>query len=637
MQFSNCLSRFRDTWVLLILIPLLVYANSLSGEFVYDDKEITVENNPALTGEVSIGEILQWDRPLREFTYMFDHAIWGWYPLGYHLQNLVWHIANVLLFYALLIRLGIASTLAFWSALIFSIHPIGCESVAWISGRKELLCLFFELCACLFFLSAYRQNRLISGAFLGCLASCALALLSKQVAAILPFLIAACIWFYHKKNAELFIFRKFLRFLAVPCLVTAGFVLFQFSILEQLRFTQEEGVFYDPAARDVSYTFLSAILTPFATFLRAIGLYVWPMNLSVEYSFSPVTHLFDPRWIAGLFLLFVFIGFAVKWINQRPAFAFGAAWFLAAWAPVSGAVPVAYLIADRYLYIPCLGFCLAATVTFHPFIKKFENKIPYLSLSFGIAICLLLSIRTLIRNADWRDELSLWTSAAQSQPLNPKIHAALASAYADRGETDRAFQAWNRSLELDPNQPRVWVNRGNMEKRRGNAKEAEDCYRKALELFPTYGAAHFNLALLLEQQHRLDEALLHFQRAAEHLYHRVNAEQRQGLAHYHIARLFYVRQELQTAAFHLSRAEKLAPAYAPIHLLKGLLESGDPLIARKAFEEAIRLDPSYAEAYFNLGVLEWQSGDKTAAEKQWEKAAVLDPSLEPRIKSLKKN
>lgn len=634
MRLLNGLSRFHNPRVLLILIPLLVYANSLTGEFVYDDREITVENNPALTGEASIGEILQWDRPLREFTYMLDHALWGWNPLGYHMQNLVWHIANVLLFHALLIRLGIASTLAFWCALIFSIHPIGCEAVAWISGRKELLCLFFELSACLFFLSAYRHNRLTSGAFQGCLVSCALALLSKQVAAALPLLIAVCIGFYHKQNAEPFIIRKFSRFLAAPCLVVAGFVLFQFSALEQLRFTQEEGVFYDPAARGVSYTFLSAILTPFATFLKAYGLYLWPLNLSVEYSFSPVTHLLDPRWIVGALLLSVIIGLALRWINRYPAFAFGVAWFFVAWAPVSGAAPVAYLVADRYLYIPCLGFCLAATVAFQPFLKKFETKIPYLSLSFGIAMCLLLSIRSVIRNADWHNELSLWTSAARSQPQNPKIHAALASAYADRGETDSAFQAWNRSLELDPNQPRVWVNRGNEEKRRGNAKEAEDCYRNALELFPTYGAAHFNLALLLEQQNRLDEALRHFQLAAEHLYHRVNTEHRQGLAHYHIARLFFVRKELQTAAFHLSRAEKLAPAYAPIHLLKGLL-SNDPQAARKAFKEAIRLDPNYAEAYFNLGVLEWQSGNPAAAEKQWQKAAVLDPSLEARIKSLR--
>ena len=185
----------RAEWSL-VLLPAAAYLFALWGDFVYDDVSITVLQNPVLLGTASWKEIFTWDRPLRELTYLLDHALWGFHPLGYHIQNLLWHGVNALLVFILLQRLGVSRPLAWASALLFALHPVNTEAVAWISGRKELLCLFFELCACVAWLRAFpRVAESLPVRSLWSLASLAalvLALLSKQVAVMLPFLLLLC-------------------------------------------------------------------------------------------------------------------------------------------------------------------------------------------------------------------------------------------------------------------------------------------------------------------------------------------------------------------------------------------------------------------------------------------------------------
>ncbi|MBN2329440.1 MAG: tetratricopeptide repeat protein [Candidatus Omnitrophica bacterium] len=631
MRLAIQLSLLRNPRFWLIVLPAAVYANSLFGEFVYDDKELTIENNPALTGEAGVWDILQWDRPMREFTYMLDHAVWGFQPFGYHLQNVAWHIANVLLFFALLNRLGFSLRLSFGAALLFSIHPANTESTAWISGRKELLCLFFELSACLFFVRSLEGKRLSSLPYTASLFCAALALLSKQSAVALPVFLALCAWFYRRNHAEKIEGKKIALSLLFPALIVIGFILFRYPILDQLNFTREKGTFYDPSARDVSYTLLSALLTPFATFLKTLWLCVWPMNLTVDHAFEPVVRLSDPRWMAGAAVMAGLLAAAFAGRKTRPGFLFGLIWLLAAWGPVCGVAPVAYLIADRYLYIPCIGFCLAATAVVMPWLKMEQGKIPQFSLLIGIAVCLFYSARTVARNFDWKDDISLWQSAVRADPMNPKAHTGLGNAYFELGDYETAYRIWSKSLQIDPDQPRIWVNWGNAEKRQGRLDASDLRYRKALELLPQYGAAHFNLALLLEQQGRIDEALKHFKLAAEHLYHRTLANQRKGLAHYHIARILFDQGDRQAAGYHIAYAEKLAPHFAPIYLVKGMLHIDNPEVMRSAFEKAIQLDPGCAEAYYNLGLLEWRQGSRKKAEQLWEKAIKLNPELKAAI------
>jgi protein O-mannosyl-transferase len=633
MPIKNIYTSIPASSLLLAIIAFLVYAPSLGGEFVYDDKAITVEDNPALTGEASIGEILTWDRPLREFTYMLDHAIWDFNPLGYHLQNILWHCANTVLIFLLLMQIGISRKQSFWCALIFSIHPITTESVAWISGRKELLCLFFELGACLFFVRSIANPKSSPWVYALSLLCCILALLSKQVAVALPLMLCATAWLHQRCNNNS-PNKHTLYLLITPTLIVIGFVLFKYPILDQLSFFRDQGTFYDPASRDVAYTPFSAILTPFATFLKSNWLCLWPIDLTVEQAFPPIESVLDYRWIIGALILLVMSIMSWRLRKIRPQLLFGCCWFLITWGPVSGAAPIAYLVADRYLYIPCVGYCIILVTYIYPLIQKRLTRFPALSTSFVIIICLFFTTRTIVRTLDWRNEITLWKSAIQARPDYAQVHASLGNSYADAGQIDNAFKAWNTALEIDDNLPRVWINMGNQEKRRGRLEDAERCFRKALELAPNYGVAHFNLALLLEKQNNPEAALRHFKIAAKHIYHRRNTKRRKGLANYHIARLLFAKGDDQTAVFYLNHAENLAPLHAPLYILKGLLHQYNPAIAQQSFETAIKLDPKAPEGYYNLGVLLWSKGNHEAAEDLWKKAINLNPELTSNIESI---
>ena len=617
----------------LAIAPLVLYAFVIRGEFVYDDVAITVVENPALTGEASWLDVLSWDRPLREFTYMLDHALWGYNPIGYHLQNIAWHTANALMVYLLFGLMGVPTATAFWAALIFCVHPINVESTAWISGRKEQLCLFFELVSCACFVTALHDHKSVyKRAYAASLIALVLALLSKQVAVAAPLLLLGGLVLSRRMSIEKIHWKRLAILLAPFFAIVILFVIFDFGLVARVQQELSAGVYFDPGARDASYTLMSAALTPMATFGRSLWLCVVPIDLTIEHAFAPVQSLFDYRWMLGGAVLFGSITLGVYAYKKRPLVSYGLFWFLISWAPVSGALPISYLIAVRYLYIPCVGFSLLLAHLLVVELKKYNKQ-----LAIVWAVVILFSAQTMNRSLDWRSEILLWSSAVASRPNHAPAWAALGSAYHSARLENQAFETWERALSLNANLPQVWLNMGRAESQRGDADAAERNYRKALEAAPNYGAAYYNLAALIEKRGDNKQALEYFRLAAKHLTGKRNAERRQGLAHYNISRLLLRLGEPDASHTHLVRAEILAPLYAPIYNLKGMLLDRDANAARAAFQQAVELDPLYGEAYFNLGVLEWRLGNLHQADAHWKRAVNANPNLQPAIDEVKQD
>ncbi len=642
---SSILTQTRTQILLLLLLPVVVYSAAMTGDFVYDDVPITVLQNPALSGEADVWEVLSWSRPLREFTYMLDHALWGFNPVGYHVQNLIWHLANVLLLYAFIKFLGVHAKIAFTTALLFAIHPLQTESAAWISGRKELLCFFFEMAACFAFVYSLSRNdvnqpikRMLYGVSL---LFVILALLSKQVAIMAPLLMALCAWLYFRNHAQRVEMNTIAKWLSGPLILVFFFTLFRYDIARVFTQVQDQGVYFDPASRDVSLSLLSFLLTPFATFAHSVGLFVFPYHLTVEHGFSPGENLFDLRWLAG-FVLIVVLMLISFYYRRFPALLFGVFWFLISWAPVSGAVPVSYLFAERYLYIPLVGLCLFACTLAYHFLQWIHSlnenpqrhrRICRMAQSVFVVVMLMFSARTFDRTLDWQNEIALWQSAIEIRPDYAELYFNLGNAYIREGEYQKAYQSWNQALKLNPNLPQVWVNRGNALENQGKTDEALQSYMNALEIFPEYGLAHFNLALLYENKENIEKALHHFQEAAEHLYGRRNQKHRKGLAHYHIARIHYQAGRIEAAQAHIKHAIQLAGSVGKIHILHGWIKQNQPQAAKQAFETAIQLNPNSAEPYFNYGLWHWQKGDPDVAQELWRKTLQLNPEYATRIQA----
>ncbi|HQQ01153.1 MAG TPA: hypothetical protein PLY86_22070 [bacterium] len=286
--------------LLLTLACVAAYANSLNGEFVYDDVTLTVSENPFLNGLVGWREVLTWDRPVREFTYWLDHRIWGNRPFGYHLQNLFWHILNTLLLWRILRDLGVERWKACLAPLLFAIHPVNTEAVAWISGRKELLCLSFELCAVWSFLRFLRAGVWCHGYAVATILALFPALFSKQVAVVLPLQIGMIAWVLGGRHTVSQ--KRVAALLGVLLVVTLLLSVGSLRVLETAQEALQRGTYYDPSARDADLT--HPFLTGWAVWGSATRLLFFPYPLTIERTIAPVVSWGDPRWMAG-FLVFL--------------------------------------------------------------------------------------------------------------------------------------------------------------------------------------------------------------------------------------------------------------------------------------------------------------------------------------------
>lgn len=618
----------------LVFLAFSVYAFTLQAGFVYDDISITVLKNPFLHGEVTAWDVLLWDRPLREFTYKLDHLIWGFNPLGYHLQSMIWHTANCWLVMVLLVTLGINKNTAFWSAVLFAVHPINTEAVAWISGRKDLLCLFFELLACIWFMQAYQQ-KVMRWFYAGSMLAFVLALLSKQVAIVLPGFLCLCVGYYHIKQHISFQWSTIIKWISPFVIFTGISLIFYFDIFTVLGIIEDRGTFYDPSAAEVQYTSFSAVLTPFATFFQSMRLLTFPDVLMIDREFYPVISVLDWRWFVGCFCFLLLLFVCLYHVKTCPALLYGYLWFVFAWFPLSGIAPVGYLMADRYLYIPNVGFCLFAVALFEMGCKKFEWQpsipSPKIFLIWINIVIVLFAVRTVTRTFDWQNELTLWQSALKHYPQKASIYFNLGNYYWDQDSLDEANGYWQQALELDPAYEEVWLNMGIAAKNNGDLERALECYQQALEINPQYGNAHYNLALLLEDQNNAGDAIQHFQQAAKTLFGKRNAAQLQAMACYHAARLLHQQGSAQQAMAYIKRGLTLSQHHAPSFVLYGMLLDRNPQTAKQAFLTAISISPTYAAAHFNLGVLEWTQGNRTEANNHWKTAVSLDPTLQDQI------
>ncbi len=452
-----------------------VYWNSLDGEFVFDDTSI-IQNNPQIRSlaPANLRQIFgshYWQtvagqgglyRPVVVLSYAGNYAAGGLDPWGYHLVNVLLHALNAVLVLLILRDLFGDDAFALWSGLLFALHPIHTEAVAYLVGRAESL-------AALFFLLAWRGW-----------------LRGRHIAAAAAFLVAALA----KESA--------LTFLAVPLLsdlvrnrrpawkpylplgAAAAAVL-------GLRYVVLGGI--APLAVSASSNPLAAagtgtrLLTATAVFGRYLWLLVWPQALSADYSFNqipPVTTPADAGFLAGAAaLLGVAGGTAWAWRRSRPLF-FCGAFFLAAFSLTSNFLrPIGTIMAERLMYLPSLGFTCAAA---YAIVRAPRRQA---ALAAGALLAVLYGARTVVRNADWHDHVALFSSAARVSPHSSLVQANLANALL-YGRHDAAGAARHalEAIRIEPGDPAAYMTLGDACAALGRLAQAAQAYARVEELAP---------------------------------------------------------------------------------------------------------------------------------------------------------
>jgi protein O-mannosyl-transferase len=437
----------------LCLLTLAAYSNSFNAGFVFDNKILLLED--ARIREASaenLGLILQhsywWPygesglyRPFGTLSYLFNYAVLGNgdHPAGYHWINLLLHLGNVLLVYALARRL----LKTFWPpvfvAALWAVHPVLTESVTNIIGRVDLLAAMAVLSGLLFYLKSTEAEGARRWMWLGALMAVTFAgVFSKESAVVILGVIVLyeLVWWKERKN---------LRGLLLGCAAVAPSLLVMWYARSAAIGSTGPADFPFVDNPLVAADFWTARLTALKVLARYLGLLVWPANLSADYSYAeiPLAHGAASDWIAWIAVAAVITAAIVLQRNRVVVFVAGFA-ALALLPTANLLFPIGTIMAERFLYLPAIAIAICAVIALYA-----RPKVAPAALCLVIAV---FAIRTWVRNADWHDDLSLASATVRTAPSSYKGHASLAAVlYQSHGDIDSVIAESQKALApLEP-------------------------------------------------------------------------------------------------------------------------------------------------------------------------------------------
>jgi len=506
----------------LVMVSVAVYYNSLSNGFVFDDWVVIVKNKhiadlknslPSFFSnsyfKIAGGEASY--RPLTTLFYFLIHSFAGLNPFYYHLGSILLHAINVLLVYILTILLLGDWFKALLAALLFACHPALTEAVDGIAFNEDLLAAFFILLALILYVKAV-DKKPVGFAYLLSLLFFFCGLLSKEMAISLPLIILLYDLTF-QKTASQGVAANVLSTFRARWSLYAGYALTgSFYLL--LRFI----IFTKPGdGENLHYVNLLKRLLYLPNHIFSfVKLAVAPYNLKLDYVFSYPDHFFRISNLIGFVIILGLVVLSFFIYRHYKEIFFGIWWFLITLFPVYNIIVIFNPLAERFLYIPLIGFCLVLSNIIYRACKKILNRkasVRAVTLLIIIGLSSTYSVIAVRRNRDWKDDFTLWSKTVIQSPNSGVAHGSLGRAYLERGELDEAIAEYRKSIKLLPNYFKGYYGLGAVYGQKGDIAKAIDNYKKSLVLNPEYSDAHYNLALLYHKQGSLEEAIQHYLKA----------------------------------------------------------------------------------------------------------------------------
>jgi tetratricopeptide (TPR) repeat protein len=500
-------------------VILGLYVNSLDNRFVqWDDPGLILTNRQIRSLEwPNIKEIFSVRKastyqPIRVLSYALDYHFWKLNPLGYHITNMVFYFLTCVLTYfatheLLKLLRGGANLLsnqrvAFFTALIFAVHPVHVEAVTWLSARKEVLLGAFLFGSFFFYLRATAaSSRSAKIALYGVAFLCfLLAALSKPVAVVLPAVILVFELSRARLNWEL-LKKRVLWF--VPVLLVSMIVIY---IL--LRVMVEADGIYPYRGGGL----LGNSLTAFYVFLLNIKLLAFTINFSPVYMFPLSDSVLRFRGLISLPVNIALLSFAVMMFKRNRLLCFVIIWFYATLLPFSNIIPISTLVADRYLFIPSFAFCLVLALGFEKLWSvrlkdRSKDFFPFLAATVLIFLLMGYSYMTICQNRVWKDSFSLWSDALAKDAQNTVAMNSLGVIYLENEMNQEALEILKRAIDLDPQNPQIHSNLGIVQARMRRPAQSEYHYLMALSLQPDHYEASVNLSNLYAENGEFEAAI----------------------------------------------------------------------------------------------------------------------------------
>lgn len=670
----------------LVVATLFAFWPILSNGFINYDDPIYVTDNTLVQSGLSMDGI-RWAfttrrtgnwHPVTWLSHLLDYELHGLEAGRHHLTSLLLHLLSSLVLFALLRQLTGSIWPSAFVALVFAVHPLRVESVAWVAERKDVLCTLFWMLSLRAYVG-YTKNPGLPRYLLLTLLF-ALGLMAKPTLVTLPFvLLLLDYWPLQRFKARPLyappwrLVREKIPLFVVSAVFTAVAYVVQ----------QQEGAVGTMAEFSLGQRVGNALVA----YVAYIGKFAWPSHLAVFYP-HPEGHL-SPGAVLRALLLLGGVTFAVlRSARTQRYWATGWFWYLGTMIPVIGLVQLGgHAMADRYTYVPHIGLsiCLAwgaAELT------KRKRVAPTVWGGLAVAVLLGLTATTRLQTYHWRDSISVFQHAIEVTERNHLAHNQLgvalaendrrdeairsyemalsirpgyasaqhnlAAALEDLGETDEVIRRYKAAIHSDPDRADPHYNLARVLAKQGRIPEAITHYRDALELRPDFAQAHNNLARLLDEQGRAEEALEHFFAASQakpndaviqanlgNALHRVGrtdeaiSQLERAItlapdhfnAHYLLGIILSKRELYDNASAHYRRALDLKPSHleARYYLAIALTLTGKRAEAVRHYQEVVKLQPQHADAHYNLGVVLAQQGRMDEASRHYEVAVHLDP------------
>ncbi|MBI1814498.1 MAG: glycosyltransferase family 39 protein [Deltaproteobacteria bacterium] len=447
-------SRSYGSFLLIGALVLLVYANSLPNGFVFDDHtlvDFNPEVNPAVATAVERRAIEY--RPFRIASYVLDRMIGGHRPASYRFGNLVYHAITASVALVTYQQLGFNPATALLAAALFAVHPVQTESVAYISGRRDVLCGLLTLLGFSLYLR-WRSERRWGYLALAVIAV-VFAALSKEVAAAFPLLVVAydvTLAPSDRAAGTLAASGRSLWSTAVAA-ARAQWLLYSAMAVVGVAVGSYFAIFGFPTEQQWwGGTIVTNFLNVALLWVHAAVLLICPVRLLADYSAAAVpvvaTIQSPLAWAAVLVLLAVFA--LSCWLRRRAPLAVFLLWWIAATLlPSSHVIPHHDFFAEHYLYLPLFGFAgltvlLLSRIGHH--LGMTRRHVEWA----GVLLVLVYGARTVVRNRDWRDDLTLWKVTAAAAPRNARAHANYGGALLAQYQLDQAEEEFRRSRKIKP-------------------------------------------------------------------------------------------------------------------------------------------------------------------------------------------
>ena len=551
--------------------------------------------------------------PLTMLSYSIEYQLFGLNPFYYHLDNLILHLLVCILIYILTYQLVSSWFIAFFTAIVFGIHPMHVESVAWISERKDLLYAFFYFFSLVVYMK-YRDSLKIKWLLFSSLLF-VLSLLSKGMALTLPIAMLLIDHFQNRGDLKKAIAEK------IPLLALS--ILFGvWAIKAQASFNY---------LRDVhDHDFFNQILFACNALMLYIVKLLAPLQLS---AFYPYPEAIGSQQYLSLVAVLMLIATMIWSFSKNRMVFFGLGFFMLSVSLVLQFLSFGgAMMADRYTYVPYFGLLLLSG----SLLSNLRVTLSKTVLNTGAVI---LSMWILImgylgheRVKIWENSFTLWDDVIAKYPKLWDAYSSRAAAYIDIQNYSAAIKDYGKAIQLNPGSAALHYNRGFTYMQNDQDKKAIEDLQRSIQVDEKYVVAYNALATIHAKDENWDEALALLDGA-------LDRDNSYAEAWYNKALILNLSGNRKDALIHLKRAVQLDPSYSGISLPEPVqhdapfyIDQGNKQMKGKQFNDAVRsftkaltLDPKYADTYNNRGSAYWNLKQYQLALEDYNEAIDIDP------------